>query len=286
MQVDPAAAKMMLTHMLKPWHEAIADPASAQEAVLHKLVTDYAKTDYGKQHGAENIETLEDYRQAFPVRPYEGEPPENGYKPMIEQVMGGEVDLLLWEEPIGWAITRGTTKGESKFIPMTPTDLELRVSAGRAVMNYVVTAEKFDVFAGVNLNLNFPSVVGTVNVGEREIEYGYSSGIYTKHVSQSTPITSAPTQEEIDTLGGGKTMKDWEARFELAYEKCKDQNVGAGGRRSPDRFSLWQTPEENPWRLPQRYLADTGHDPGQHAGDQYQAPARAERHVRAAGRDP
>ena len=39
-----------------------------------------------------------------------------------------------------------------------------------------------------------------------QIEYGYSSGIYTKHVSRSTPVTSAPTQDEIDSLGGGKTM--------------------------------------------------------------------------------
>ena len=59
MQVDPAAVKMMLTHMLKPWHEAVADPAPAQEVVLHNLVSDYAKTEYGKQHGAENIEEIQ-----------------------------------------------------------------------------------------------------------------------------------------------------------------------------------------------------------------------------------
>ena len=261
MQVDPAAVKMMLTHMLKPWHEAVADPITAQESVLHKLVADYAKTEYGKQHGAEHIETLDDYRKAFPVTPYEG-----GYKEIIEQVMGGEVELLLWEEPIGWAITRGTTKGESKFIPMTPTDLELRVSAGRAVMNYVLEAEKFEIFSGVNLNLNFPSVVGTVNVNGREIEYGYSSGIYTKHVSQSTPITSAPTQDEIDALGGGKTLKDWEARFELAYEKCKDQNVGLVGGVAPTALAfgkhLKKFHNKYPKDLWQTQLMTLGSTPG------------------------
>ena len=228
MNIDPQAAMMMLEHMLKPWHESVIDPAKAQEDVLHKLIQDYAKTGYGKQHAAENIATLDDYRKAFPVTPYE-----NGYKPLIERVMGGEVELLLWEEPVGWAITRGTTKGESKFIPMTPTDLGLRVSAGRAVMNYVISSKKFEILAGVNLNLNFPSVVGTVEVNGCQIEYGYSSGIYTKHVSRSTPVTSAPTQDEIDALGGGKTMKDWEARFELAYEKCKDQDVTLVGGVAP-----------------------------------------------------
>jgi hypothetical protein len=147
--------------------------------------------------------------------------------------MAGEVRLLLCEEPVGWAITRGTTRGDSKFIPMTPTDLRMRVSAGRAVMNFVASTRRLEVFAGVNLNLNFPSVVGKVKVGERELEYGYSSGIYTKHVSTSTPVRSVPTQDEIDALGGGKSMKDWERRFELAYQKCKDQNVTLVGGVCP-----------------------------------------------------
>jgi hypothetical protein len=261
MTIDPQAAMMMLEHMLKPWHEAVSSPGEAQEAVLNNLVQDYAKTGYGKQHGAENIETLEDYRQAFPIMPYDG-----GYKPLIEQVMGGEVDLLLWEDPIGWAITRGTTKGDSKFIPMTPTDLELRVSAGRAVMNYVATTKKFEIFGGLNLNLNFPSSVGTVEVNGREIEYGYSSGIYTKHVSKSTPVTSAPTQEEIDALGGGKTMKDWEARFDLAYQKCKDQNVTLVGGVAPTALQfgkyLKRTQNTYPKNLWQTQVMTLGSTPG------------------------
>ena len=209
----------MLNALLQPWHDAVNDPAKAQQAVLHGLLAIYAQTGYGQQHGAANVGSIEDYRRAFPIATYED------YKPLIERVMGGEVSLLLNEEPIGWAITRGTTKGESKFIPMTPTDLRMRVSAGRAMMNYVASSGRFDLFQGVNLNLNFPSVVGTVRVGEREVEYGYSSGIYTKYVSAQTPIRSAPTQEELDALGGGKTQRDWDARFALAYEKCKEENV-------------------------------------------------------------
>ncbi|MBN2501488.1 MAG: GH3 auxin-responsive promoter family protein [Anaerolineales bacterium] len=224
---DPQAAAQMLESQLKPWHMAVANPTAAQEEVLHRLIADYAKTGYGRQHGAENIATLADYRAAFPVMAYPD------YKPLIDRVLKGEEELLLWEPTIGWAITRGTTKGESKFIPMTPTDLKMRVSAGRAVMNYVAETKQFGVFAGVNLNLNFPSVVGTVQAGDREIEYGYSSGIYTKHVSKSTPVHSVPAQEDIDALGGGKTLKDWEHRFDLAYAQCKDQNVTLVGGVCP-----------------------------------------------------
>jgi hypothetical protein len=227
MNIDPQTASQMLQDQLQPWHDAVGDPARAQEQVLHRLLKDYAQTDYGAQHGASHVDTVEDYRRTFPVTTYKE------YEPLIERVMAGQVRLLLCEEPVGWAITRGTTQGESKFIPMTPTDLRQRVSAGRAVMNYVASTGQFDVFSGVNLNLNFPSVVGTVKVGNRDVEYGYSSGIYTKHVSAFTPVRSVPAQQEIDALGGGKTVRDWERRFDLAYKKCVGQNVTLVGGVCP-----------------------------------------------------
>jgi len=225
--INPQAGRM-LQALLQPWHDAVNDPAKAQQAVLHRLLSIYAQTDYGAQHGAAHIDTIADYRCAFPITTYDTD-----YRPLIQRVMAGEVRLLLNEEPVGWAITRGTTKGESKFIPMTPTDLKMRVCAGRAMMQYVATSGRFDLFQGVNLNLNFPSRVGTVRVGDREVEYGYSSGIYTKHVSASTPIRSVPAQDEIDALGGGKTRRDWDARFELAYQKCKEENVTLVGGVAP-----------------------------------------------------
>jgi hypothetical protein len=225
--VEAHPVVQMLTGFLQPWHDAVADPAKAQQQVLQTLLPMYANTRYGREHGAGQIDTLADYRRSFPIASYEE------YKPLIDRVMAGDVDLLLAEEPIGWAITRGTTKGESKFIPMTPTDMRQRVSAGRAMMNFVATTGQVDLFQGVNLNLNFPSVVGSVRVGDREVEYGYSSGIYAKYVSAQTPIRSAPSQEEIDALGGGKTQSDWDARFELAFQKCKDENVTLVGGVAP-----------------------------------------------------
>jgi hypothetical protein len=228
-----------LAEQLRPWHEALADPARAQHVVLRRILAHFAETTYGADHEAADLaeagaasaasaapspqggtaELIAAYRRAFPVMTYDE------YKPLIQAVMAGETRLLLDEEPVGWAITRGTVAGESKFIPMTPTDLRMRVSAGRAMMSYVAATKRLDLFAGVNLNLNFPSRVGTVRVGDRDLDYGYSSGIYTKHVSKFTPIRSAPTQDEIDALGGGTTRRDWDNRFELAIEKCRNENV-------------------------------------------------------------
>jgi hypothetical protein len=227
MSNNPQEAAELLKAFLQPWHESVAEPARAQQKVLRGLLETYARTEYGTRHGAAQVETINDYRRAFPVATYED------YKPLIRRIMSGEIELLLSEEPVGWAITRGTTRDEPKFIPMTATDIQMRINAGRAMMNYVVTSGRYDLFQGVNLNLNFPSVVGTVKVGDKELEYGYSSGIYVKHVSASTPIRSLPAQDEIDALGGGKSVQDWEARFELAYQKCKDENVTLVGGVAP-----------------------------------------------------
>lgn len=220
-------ARRMLEELLRPWHEAVADPAAAQEKVLRQLLAAYALTRYGTEHYAAQVTSVEDYRAAFPITTYEE------LKPLMDRVMAGEEDLLLSEPPVGWAITRGTTKGESKFIPMTASDLKRRVSAGRALMNHIARSGQVDILQGVNLNLNFPSVVGTVRVGEREVEYGYSSGIYVKHTTAATPLRSLPTQEEIDALGGGKTIADWERRFELAYQRCKNEDVSIVGGVAP-----------------------------------------------------
>ena len=213
--------------LLQPWRDALADPPKAQAEALKRLVETYARTTDGAQRGAANVGSIAEFRRAFPIRTYDD------YKPLIQRVMAGETNLLLDEEPVGWAITRGTTEGESKFVPMTPTDLRMRISAGRAMMNYTLSSGRFDLYQGVNLNLNFPSVVGTVKVSEREVEYGYSSGIYTKYVSAFTPVRSVPAQEEIDALGGGKTRRDWDARFELAYQRCQGQNVTLVGGVAP-----------------------------------------------------
>jgi len=217
--MDPDLAGTLVEALLQPWHESVVNPAGAQQEVLQRLIAIYDQTEYGRAHGAGRVGSIADYRKSFPVTNYEG------YRPLIRRVMAGEVSLLLDDEPVGWAITRGTTAGEPKFVPMTPTDLAQRISAGRAMMNFVSSTKQYDLFEGVNLNLNFPAVVGTVRVGEREVEYGYSSGIYARHVSSFTPIRSVPSQDEIDAIGSEKSASAWDARFELAYDKCRGENV-------------------------------------------------------------
>ena len=91
--IDPQAAENILRFQLQPWHDAVSDPKKAQEEILDKLIKIYAKTRYGVDHGTSNIETVEDFRKSFPIKNYEE------YKPIIQKVMEGDIDLLqfpLW----------------------------------------------------------------------------------------------------------------------------------------------------------------------------------------------
>ncbi len=218
----PEGMKQMeaiLLAAVQDWYDSLEAPALAQERVLHRLLQGYAKTRDGQAHGAGQIDTAEDYRRAFPARTYQD------YLPLLERVYAGDLGLLLYEEPVGIAMTRGTTGNQPKRIPMTPDDLQSRPAASRAVLNHVLRTRQFDILTGVNLNLGFPSRLGTMYIGDKEVDVGYSSGIYIRHVSSKTLITSVPTMDQIDALGGDQEASAWERRFELAYQKAKDRHV-------------------------------------------------------------
>jgi hypothetical protein len=224
----------ILRAFVQPWHDALADPAATQERVLQNLLAIYAKTEYGQQHGVEHVGSLADYRAAFPAQTYQD------YYPLLRRVMGGDPHALLEAEPLGWAMTRGTT-GASKYIPMTPRDLDQRHNAARAVIQYVLNTQRWEILTGANLNLSFPSIVGHMTVNERTIEYGYATGIYVKHVAARTPIPSIPTMEQIDALGGDLGATSWHARFQLAYEHAQNENMTilGGAAQVALRFAKW-----------------------------------------------
>jgi hypothetical protein len=122
-------------------------------------------------------------------------------------------------------MTRGTTRGTPKRIPITQADLGIRVAAARALLNHLLRTGQLDAIDGYCLNLNYPSVVGTMDVAGQETPYGFSSGIYVRHAADATPVEILPRQEEIDALGGGTCPADWQRRFEMVYQRTKDAPV-------------------------------------------------------------
>ena len=209
------------------WHRGLRDPPATQAQTLEWLLRGYARTAYGQKHGAVELQAYAHdpprffaaYRAAFPVVTYDA------IAPWIDQVVAGDFGALLSEPPVAWAMTRGTTRGVPKRIPITDADLSIRVAAARGLLNHLLRTDQLDAIRGHSLNLNYPSVVGTMVVGGHETPYGFSSGIYVKHAAAATPVSILPQQEEIDAVGGGTDPDAWERRFEMIFQRTKDARI-------------------------------------------------------------
>ncbi len=206
---------------LRPWYDSLESPADSQAALLERLLKGYSETQYGRQHGASDTSSMEQYRRNFPPASY------HDLAPWIEQVRRGNHAALLPERPEVWVMTRGST-GRAKTIPATAQHLEqVRTCGARAICNFAVRHPDSRILDGKVLNLNFPSVVDAMTVDGKTIPYGYSSGTYARLNPNLNQTSLVPKQEEIDALGPGCSKSDWQARFELAYRSARDTDVRA-----------------------------------------------------------
>jgi hypothetical protein len=203
------------------WYESLKDPEFRQRQVLTDLIKGYSRTLYGQSHHASEIESVKDFRKNFPIMDYKN------LRTCFDEVVRGNYAAILPEPVLCWVMTRGST-GAAKVLPATKTHIEQIFSCGaRALVNYVIRKKDSEILAGRILNLNFPSDVHAMNVAGQEVTYGYSSGTYARLNPMLDALSLVPRQEEIDSLGSGITMRDWENRFELAYQKGLNENVVA-----------------------------------------------------------
>ncbi|MDE0717402.1 MAG: GH3 auxin-responsive promoter family protein [Rhodospirillaceae bacterium] len=112
---------MDATPLLRLWARrrlrrlADMDPAAVQQAELLKLVRAAAGTRFGRSHGFAHIRSVADFQSAVPLRDYDG---------FRDDVWGGAFPQIAdvgWPGPVPWfALTSGTTRDVTKYIPVTP----------------------------------------------------------------------------------------------------------------------------------------------------------------------
>ncbi len=203
----------------EPWYTALKDPVRAQETVLKGLVQRYKETAYGRDHAVSEVSDIASFRERFPAVSYQG------LRVYLDEVRRGNFRALLPEAPSAWVMTRGST-GSPKVIPTTQTHLEQVFRCGaRAFLNFAVKHKDLGILQGGVLNLNFPSVVGTMFVADQSVAYGYSSGTYARLNPFLGEAKLVPNQEKIDALPHSLSREGWTRRFELAYQAAKDENI-------------------------------------------------------------
>ena len=209
----------ILQSIISPWHDSLRNPEHYQGQVLTELVGQYAKSRYGVNHNASEVKDVADFRNSFPIIDYKG------LSPYLAEIIRGNYSIFLPEPALHWVMTRGST-GAAKVLPATKTHMEQIFTCGaRALVNYALRKQDFELLSGRILNLNFPSSVHSMLVAGQEVKYGYSSGTYARLNPMFNEVSLVPRQEEIDALGSGITKQDWGNRFELTYQRALNENV-------------------------------------------------------------
>jgi hypothetical protein len=99
---------------LAAFEAATERPREVQEALLRRILTRHADTDFGRDHHFADIHTPDDFRRHLPVARYEY------FEPYLARVRRGEFRALLADTQIHmFALTSGTTAAR-KYIPVTP----------------------------------------------------------------------------------------------------------------------------------------------------------------------
>lgn len=93
-------------------------PVQVQEEALEKILIRGSQTEFGAEHGLEEVNSYEDFRNRVPVRNY------MEMKPFIQKALDGEKDILFPGEVKWFAKSSGTTGDKSKFIPVTREYME------------------------------------------------------------------------------------------------------------------------------------------------------------------
>ena len=207
--------------LIGSWYESLKNPEDAQNRLLTSLITEYGKTQYGKDHRSSEVIGISDFRRNFPILDY------RALDPYLSEVMKGNYASLLPEPLACWVMTRGST-GPAKVLPATKTHVEQILTCGsRALINHALRRKDYELLDGKILNLNFPSNVHTITMNGQEMTYGYSSGTYARLIPALEQVQLLPKQEDIDALGPGISTRDWEKRFELAYQQALNANLTA-----------------------------------------------------------
>jgi len=117
-------AKPFAAYVVKQVKKGMQTAVADQEAIFKDLLKVGAKTQFGKDHHFNDIKTVEEFRQAVPVRDYEA------IKPYIDLVKEGRHNVLWKGQPLYFAKTSGTTSGV-KYIPISKDSMPNHFNSGR-----------------------------------------------------------------------------------------------------------------------------------------------------------
>ncbi|TNF45794.1 MAG: GH3 auxin-responsive promoter family protein [Bacteroidetes bacterium] len=207
------ALKSLLAKLFAWWvhlrkQRWLNDPMGVQIRIMHQLLKSAESTRFGKDHGFGTINTYEDFKKKVPIRDYEQ------FKPYIEHIKHGELDVLWPGKPLYFCKTSGTTSGV-KYIPLTKESLPNHINSARnALLSYIHETGKADFVKGKMIFIQ-----GSPELDEISgIRFGRLSGIVAHHVPAYLLKNRMPSYET-------NCIEDWEQKIDKIVEETSKENM-------------------------------------------------------------
>lgn len=185
---------------LREINRFIDHPVQTQEKVFQYLSRNGAKTLYGQKHDFASLKSRNDFREKVPIIRYEE------LKPYVEKIIKEKKKDILWNKPVRWfAMSSGTTKDRSKYIPVTKESLvDSHYKCGKQLLAlYLNTYPESDFLLGKTMVLGGSKQIN--NIGE-SVFTGDISAILMSHLPFWAKTRRTPQEIAL--------IPDWEAKFE------------------------------------------------------------------------
>ena len=200
---------VLYAHLVKRRNKKWIDsPIKWQTNTFKKLIKNGVKTEFGKNHDFENIQSYEQYKEKVPVRDYED------LRPYIEKVVNGEKDILWPGKPLYFAKTSGTTSG-AKYIPITKESIKTHIRSARdALLNYFLKTKNFKPLNGKHMFLQ-----GSPELEKKQgIYHGRLSGISAHYIPKLFLRNRKPSWTT-------NCIEDWEEKVEAVINETVGEKM-------------------------------------------------------------
>ncbi len=208
MAIKSFLAKPFASYIYKQIKKGMETAVEDQQAVFTHLIKAAAKTEFGKEHGFENIKTYDDFVKQVPIRDYEA------FKGYIEKIKLGKHNVLWKGQPIYLAKTSGTTSGV-KYIPITKDSIPNHINTARnALLCYMAETGNTKFADGKLIFLSGSPELERVG----GIPTGRLSGIVNHHVPKYLRANQLPSYTT-------NCIEEWEEKLDKIVEETIQQNM-------------------------------------------------------------
>lgn len=216
---------MDFTSVLRPYFVHVAkrtdrwgvDGDDVQLSQLRSLLRRAQNTEIGKRYGFSELVGL-----ANPYSHYANRVPAVGYEDIRGDVMRmiqGEKDVLWRGSCMNYAQSSGTSGGKSKYIPITPENLNNCHYKGAqdAVAHYLRQNPKSKIFSGKSMILG-GSFANELNLNEPKVKVGDLSATLISKINPFINLFRVPSKEIA-------LMADWSRKLPALVNAADKENV-------------------------------------------------------------